>query len=362
MQTQSDRNGERERLLQRVGNAAQLGSIRESVLQGGKATGVRSLVVQTGSGLSFTVLPDRFLDIADATFNGASLCWHSPTGVVHPAYYDPAGLGWLWGFGGGLLTTCGLTQVGSPNVFEGESLGIHGRAAHIPAENVSHESVWIENRLTFIVRGTMREARLFGPNLRCTREIRTELYSNRITIRDIVTNDGFETSPLMVLYHCNLGFPLLDEGAEVLINTAHVEPRDETALQGLHEWSAVGPPMPGWQEQVFIHDVRADALGWGAAALVNRRFRSNAGIGLMLRWRTAELPELMQWKMLGQGAYVMGLEPANCQVLGRSAEAAAGRLQYIAPGERLEFALDLEVLPDATAIAAVLPHLKPSTN
>lgn len=347
----------RAELLQRVGDLGQVAGIRESVLQGGRATGVRALDVVTGSGLAFTALPDRCLDLCAASFRGASLCWHSQAGVVHPAYYEPQGTGWLWSFFGGLMTSCGLTQVGSPNVDEGEHLGEHGRIANVPAEEVRWGSDWEGDELTFWIAGTMREARLFGPDLRLHRRISARLGGVSIRVENEVENAGFARSPLMVLFHCNGGFPLLEAGAELLVRGRGVQPRDEEARQGLADWSTFPGPQPGWKEQVFYHTPEAGPDGWSTAALINRRFDGGRGRGLAIRFQPAQLPHLTQWKMVGQTAYVVGLEPANCLVDGRHAAREAGRLQFIGPRERRRFDLEFQVLPDNAAIDALAAEL-----
>jgi len=347
----------REALEQRVGDLGQLGGIRESVLQGGKASGVRALDVSTGSGLAFTVLPDRCLDICAASFQGASLCWHGQAGVVHPAYYEPHGTGWLWGFFGGLLTTCGLTQVGSPNVDDGEELGQHGRIADVPAEQVRWGHTWEEDDLTYWIEGTMREARLFGPDLRLHRRITTRLGANTVRVENTVENAGFSPSPIMILFHCNAGYPLLDEGAELLLVSTRVTPRDDQARVGLADWSRFPAPQADWHEQVFYHDVAADAGNWCTAAIVNRRFSGGRGLGLAIRWRGDQLFRFGEWKMTGQGAYVVGLEPANCQVAGRHAAREDGTLQFIAARSSLQFELEFQLLPDNAAIDRLLRRL-----
>lgn len=340
----------RAEVAQRIGDGSQLGGIRESVLQGGRAAGVRALDVVTGGGLAFTVLPDRCLDICAASYNGASLCWHSQAGIAHPAYYEPRGTGWLWGFFGGLMTTCGLTQVGSPNVDEGEHLGQHGRIADVPAENVRWGSDWQGDELTYWVEGTMREARLFGPDLRLHRRITTQLGSLTLRVENVVENAGFARSPLMILFHCNAGYPLLDDGAELLLRTSDVTPRDAVAAAGVAEWSQFPAPQAGWQEQVYYHTAVADAAGWCTAALVNRRFGSGCGLGLAVRWRGDQLARFGEWKMVGQGAYVVGLEPANCLVGGRHAAREDGTLEFIEAQSRRQFELEFQILPDNAAI------------
>jgi hypothetical protein len=48
--------------------------------------------------------------------------------------------------------------------------------------------------------------------------------------------------------------------------------------------------------------------------------------------------------MLGEGAYVLGVEPANCAGIGGRASAArSGELPILAPGASRSYTLDLEV-------------------
>ena len=126
----------RKQLLERVGDPSQIAAVRPHLLTDGKAKGVSAIDFSTGSGFRFTVLPDRCLDISAAEHCGRSLCWRSPTGDVSPYFYQPEGLEWLYGFFGGLVCTCGLTYYGAPCEDEGQSLGLHGRASSIPAQEV----------------------------------------------------------------------------------------------------------------------------------------------------------------------------------------------------------------------------------
>jgi hypothetical protein len=56
--------------------------------------------------------------------------------------------------------------------------------------------------------------------------------------------------------------------------------------------------------------------------------------------------------MMGQGTYVVGVEPSNCLVGGRDKERAAGRLQFLEPGECREYRLEIGVLSSLLEIAA----------
>lgn len=104
----------RSQLLERVGTVQQVGGTRRCRLEDGRATGTAAIEVDTGAGLRFTVLPDRGLDILQATFRGTNLAYLTPNGGAHPAFFEPQGMGWLRTFFAGLLTTCGLTYLGNP--------------------------------------------------------------------------------------------------------------------------------------------------------------------------------------------------------------------------------------------------------
>jgi hypothetical protein len=171
------------------------------------------------------------------------------------------------------------------------------------------------------------------------RRILTRLGTSCISIKDVVENLGSTATPLMLLYHINLGFPLLDEGCELLSEAHSVEPRDAEASPGLREWMHFQKPTPGYSEQVFYHDLPADKTGWAGIQLVNPACK----LGLSVRFQKATLPNLIQWKMMGEGTYVLGLEPANCRAGGRSQERVRGTLQFLQPGEVREFNIEIEV-------------------
>jgi hypothetical protein len=340
-------------LRQRVGDMAQLAGIRSVVLNDGNETGVRALEFHTGSGLRFTVLPERGMDIADAAWNGASLVWQSSTGITHPAFYEPEGLSWLRSFFGGLLVTCGFMNVAVPSEDEGEQFGLHGRASNLPARNVRFEAEWAGDDYLLWAKGKVRETRVFGENVLLTRTVSTGLGSQTITIEDMFENQGFAPTPFMVLYHINAGFPVLDEGSELLINS-EVIPRDAEAATGIEVAKQGAPPTPGFKEQVHQHKVIPGQDGWATAALVNRQFNGGQGLGLCVRYRPDELPYFWQWRMVGQGTYVMGLEPANCHVRGRGEERRLGRLPMLAAGETRTHHLEISVLTSQKEIEEMM--------
>ena len=327
--------------LRKVGSLEQLGGVQRVILNDGPSKGVEAAIFRTGTGLSFTVLLDRGMDIGQAEWCGKSLAWRSAAGDAHPSRYEADGIGWLRGFGGGLVTTCGLTYAGAPNVDQGEALGLHGRMSNIPASAVAADCELIEGRYELFARGRVTEAvPVVGQHVELNREIRTAIGSNTISVKDRVVNRGWSRTPFALLYHVNLGYPLLDESTEIRLPSRAVVARDAASEPGLAEWQRFRAPEDGVGEQCLFHDLAADADGYVTTAMINRQ----AGFGLELRYRQAELPKFQQWRFFGSGAYVMGFEPSNCSVLGRAHDRANGILQYLEPGETRELHIELTVI------------------
>src|SRR5262245_59311308 len=184
-----------EELHRLCGSPKQIARITSSRLEDGKEKGVHCLDFHLGSGLNFTVLPGRCMDIAFAEFNGRNLCWISPTSAIAPEYYEPEGWGWIRGFFGGMLTTCGLLNVGVPDVFKNEQHGAHGRISYTPATNVSYDTLWASGELHLLARGEMRETRPPHYNLVLRRRIRAVAGERHFRIHDTVVNEGHEKVP-----------------------------------------------------------------------------------------------------------------------------------------------------------------------
>jgi galactose mutarotase-like enzyme len=331
---------EKDILLRYTANQSQLGGTRHYTLSDGWGRNLRCIDVDSGSGLRYTILPDRGMDISLASFKGINLVYLTCNSETHPAYYEPEGIGWLRTFDGGLLTTCGLTYFGAPVNDNGEELGLHGRYSTIPAKQVRDLSDWEGDQYIIKVRGTAEEGFMFGNKLRLERELKTIMGENKIQITDKVTNFGFNPSPFTILYHMNLGYPLLDENAELFIDTSSVSPRDENSEKGIKDIRKFTVPQAGFREQVFDHVLKADAGGMASASLQNRAL----GISLKIRFDTSTLPYLVQWKNMGPGDYVLGLEPCNTPGKNRKLLRETNMLPVMEPGEsrthRVEVILD----------------------
>ena len=330
----------RTELLERVGRIEQIAGFRLSILENGPGRASRVLDVETGGGLAFRVLLDRGADIGACRIDGRPVAWISSVGEAHPANYRPAGEGWLRTFGGGLVTTCGLDAFGAASRDGPEEFGLHGQIGHATAEEVSYHGAWVGDDYELEIQATVRQTRVFGENLTLRRSIRTTLGSNRIEVTDDVTNAGFRDEPHMLLYHCNLGFPLLDDSATITVDADAPTPRDAAAEAGLLAWHRGEIPRAQFAEQVFLHTFRPTPDGASSATVVNDR----AGLRLTLSVNAGTLPYLYQWKMMGRGTYVMGLEPANCRgIAGRAHAREVGELPTLEPQETRRYQLSFEV-------------------
>ncbi len=261
-------------------------------------------------------------------FNGFSILsfadsgYFSPCGYVAPAYYQPTGSDWLKSFTAGFLTTCGLEAVGSPCVDEGETLPLHGSIANQPAENVC----CYEKDGELIVSGVIRDEVIFGRKLRLYREIHVSLNENVFTINDAAVNTGDRTEPLEILYHMNMGYPLLDEDAVLEIPSIEIVPRDEHAAEDMDNWKRIEKPQAEYVERCYYHKFD----GQGRAKI----YQPKLSQGLEINFDAKELDGFVEWKMMGVRDYVLGLECGNCYPDGRDVMRKTGILKFLEPGEK----------------------------
>lgn len=340
-------------MLKYIGDFSQLFGIKEYTLAGGKAKGVKAFDVKTGSGLEFTVLAGRCLDIAGLSFKGTNCSFMNKTGIVAPEFYEDTETGFSRNFFAGFLTTCGLRNVGNSCDENGEHFNIHGRISTTPGEEVRASTDWVDDVPVLTISGKMHESKLFGENLELKRTITCNYGENKFLIQNTVENLGFKKEALMLLFHFNMGYPLLDENAILVTPTEKLIPRDEEAEKGKTINAKCQPPTPGYQEQVFYHDLKADPEGNTSVALINKEL----GLGVAIHFSKKQLFNFTQWKQMGEGEYVMGMEPCNCFVGGRVDPRNSEILEYLEPGEIRNFDLTIELLTGMDEIDSLIKKI-----
>jgi hypothetical protein len=332
-------------LMRRIGSITQVGGLRIYDIADGMATGVRAIDFRTGSGLCFTVLPGRGMDIGWAEYRGIPLAYISKTGVVSSSHFESEGMGGLGGFFGGLLTTCGLSNVGPPchdehHILGTRSYGIHGRISNVVAENVCTRSIWEGDTHWLIAEGVLRQAVLHGENLTLHRKYITRLGADSFRIHDTIRNEGFASEPLMLLYHFNVGYPLLDSCSRFHCDSEAIMAADRLSDSRIEKFHQMEEPTNGARENLYFHRPRISKDGRSNAQI----FNPELGLGLRIRYNPSQLPNLVQWKMMGESEYVLGIEPSNCLPLGREAVRRNGGLAMLEPGEERKFDLEVSIL------------------
>lgn len=338
-----------EALAEFFGDSSCIAGMRRYQLREGRSCGVDLTQIRTGSGLEFEVNETRGLDIGRCLYKGFPVSYMAYGGECHPAFYEPFNDGWLRAFGGGLLVMGGLRSTGAPGVDRGEIFPLHGRISNIPAANVTTREMRGEKGCPlYIVEGEVRESKALNHNLVLRRKITARQGTNTILIDDQIKNEGFEDEEIMLLYHFNFGHPIIDGGSHFLVHSRKVIPRDEDAAGQEEPYDAYVKPTPHYKDIVYYHVPEAHKDGRATAAIVNER----AKIGVYLRFSPTQLPCLTQWKFLGQGNYVAGIEPGNAYVDGRVKEREERGLEILPARKTKQVSIEFGFLASEDEIRA----------
>ncbi len=341
----------------KVSNHLQLGGIETAVLDNGPGRGTRIAWIHTGTGLRYKVVIDRGMDIADAFYNQHSLAWISHAGVTVPSPVGYRGIEWLKGFGGGLVTTCGLDHMGGPESDEYGERGLHSQLSGLPAtiESIVQPDL-LRGKLDMQITGIIKQTQPLGMQLVLRRTISGRLGEATIRIQDEVINWGNIPAPHMLLYHMNLGWPLVDEGVDICWRGSWTsrEGADKAQIfregQPFRKGSApMGAHVGGGEEAAFI-DVEADADGTCLCGIHNPKI----GVALAIEFKKAQLPWLTNWQHWGPGEYVLGLEPGTHPPIGQAQARKQGSLILLEPKERRAYEVTVRVLDQSADIADFL--------
>lgn len=342
----------------KIGNPAQLGGIETSIIDNGPAKGTRIAWINTGSGLMYKAVIDRGLDIVDAFYNGISLSWISHAGITAPRPGTDRALEWLWTFPGGLVTTCGLTHIGGPQGTGVDEVGLHGKISNIPAtlQSIDQPDPAI-GKMDFSITALMKESRVFGPHLELKRTISGTLGDPAIKINDILTNRHNSSASIMLLYHCNLGYPLIDEGADIFFKGKCVSRAavsgDDPIFASRHNYKKIPAPLTshkGYGEACGFVTPKGDTRGNCVAGVYNKKL----GFALAVKFNNKQLPKLANWQHWGPGEYVTGLEPGTNWPIGSAAAKKQKELTTLRPNQSKNFDLTLEIITDKTTIKKML--------
>ena len=340
------RSWSRSELQRHTGNARQTGGVRLFTLSEGAERGVECAELRSGSGLSAAVLLTRGMSIGEAEWRGVSLGWVPPEGFPHPSFLGAGSER------GGLLTSCGMRNVGPACMDEGESHPENGRLPCLPAYGVSAGSRWEGDSLIHYAQGSVLETGPGGERLVLTRRVSVRAGDAKLRVVDLVENAGYAASPFMYMYLIRIGFPALEEGAELAVPALGSEAADDVSEAGIADRYRFGGPEAIFSDQKFFHEAAADENRHVWAGVLNKRFNGGEGIGVYARYHRTQFPHFMHWKRMGEGSYSAVIGLGNCRGEGARSERAGGSLSFIEAGGRRRFETELGVLSGQREIEA----------
>ncbi len=324
----------------------------------GKSMGMKCLTIDTGA-LTTVLLPCRGMGIWKCAMGRTEFGWQSPVrGPVHPSLVpiaDASGIGWLEGFDE-LLVRCGLLSNGAPE-FDANGrvrYGVHGRIANLPVHALRIE---VQPELGILeVIGRVQESRFLVYTLELETRMRFFVGRSAIEITDTVLNPLTSPGSMQLLYHINLGQPVLQSGSRVLAPLERLAPRDERAAVGIDAWDVCQGPEEGFREQVYYATPLSDDNHWTETMLTN----SDNSLGFSVQFDVRTLPCLNVWKNTAgvEDGYVLGLEPATGFPNPRSFEEQQGRLVRLQGGQTRSFRLRLLPLGNAFEVNRAIERIQ----
>ena len=346
----------RTELLRRVGRLDQVAGVRLVTLGDGAGRGVRLLEFRTGSGFGFDVVVDRAFDVGRCEMGGVPLAWIANPGTVGPWFYENDAWGWFRAWGGGMVVTCGLDHTlgpgedtaenfHQPHIRTKQSFGLHGRIGGLPARLVGYGERWDGDECVLWAEGEVLQSAIFGEHLALRRRVEARVGESRFTIHDVVENVGHHPTSHMVLYHCNVGFPVVDEASRLLVPSSRTTTDYRVPIEGYATMSA---PIEGFTEACFEHELVAEPSGTVPVAVVN----DGLGVGVYQQFRIDQLGHHTVWRMMGEDTYAVAMEPSTNRDAGRWDARERGELQELAPGATREYDLEIGALVGGSEIAS----------
>ena len=312
--------------------------VTREVFHGGKSDGLETVTIYNDT-ISVLVIPTRGMGIGEVRIlkedgEDVRFGWNSPvTEWVNPRNVplnQADGLGWLRGFNE-FVARCGLEWTGAPEFNENGTLrySLHGLIENTPAAGVLLEVD--EDAQVLKLTGVMNEGRLFFNHLELTSTVTVPFSGNWFQVDDCVKNLAARDAEFELLYHCNTGNPIADQGSKIYIPFVRCVPRNDFAASQLDELFDYHEPRVGEPETCYYYDLSADADGNTATFL--RDPTGEYGVGLSFNKR--EFPYFCQWKCqhAREDGYVTGMEPCTSFPNNHSFERECGRVIDLKPGE-----------------------------
>lgn len=308
----------------RISNFGQVASLRRYVLTEGSEKGLEVLDCDNGN-IRFLLNLNKACDIMQLYHEGKNVSFVSKNGFTNRE------IPFLNRFEGGMLYTCGLDSVGGREGYE-----LHGTLHNTPAELLC--AVCDEEGIR--VEAVIRSTALFGKHLVIKRRITSDIGGASVTVEDTLINEGFCEEEYCLLYHINVGYPMLDEGAKLLADVASCEARTPWAKQNEDTVYEMSASVPNQEETCYFLSLNRPSI-----SLVNAKL----GKKLTVSYSGDTLPHFVEWKSMASGDYALGLEPCTTELDDRFA------YRIIKAKEKVSFSASITVEP-LTNEGEILPR------
>lgn len=265
-----------------ISNFSQIAYARRLTLE----NGLKVIDCDNGK-IRFLLNESRALDVMQVYHQGQNVSFVSKNG-----FNNKTGE-FLSRFEGGMLYTCGLDAIGGM-----EGYDIHGSFHLNQAQLVRIEC----NEDGITVEADIFSTSLFGMNLKMRRKIYSAIGSESVSVEDCLVNLNSLHQQYCLLYHVNVGYPMLDEGAMVIADTQQVVGRNEWSASRIAERVTASAPVDGQEETCYFLDMNEPTI-----SLVNR----NLGKKFTLGYSKDTLPCFIHWHSMASGDYAMGFEPST---------------------------------------------------
>ncbi len=294
----------------KINNLSQICFAKQMQFTSGKEKGQNVILVYNGK-LLFEVLVDKCLDIATFQHEGVNIGFISANGL------DGRVDEFANVFNGGLLYTCGLDVIG------GRRKPFHGRIHNVPARL---ESLVVNEEGVTIV-GEMEQTSLFGDKLVLRRTIKTAISSGTVEVNDVIKNIGYKDAGYCLLYHTNIGYPMLDSCAKFYAPLTATRGYSQFDDEKIYNLENMEEPI---YEQEILFDHRVEK---GEVQVINEKL----GKKLLVEYDEKVMPNLAEWKSMVAGDYALGIEPGTTHL------GAEFETKTIKPGESKNFFLKVSV-------------------
>ena len=298
----------------KISNFAQVASLRRYTYTAGKEHGIDVIDCDNGK-IRFLLNVTKALDVMQLFHEGQNMSFLSKNA------FTAREIDFSNRFEGGMLYTCGLDSVGRR---EDTDIELHGTFHNNYANVLKAECD--ENGI--VVEATVENTALFGKNLVMRRKVTSAIGCSTVTIEDTLENKAFAPDEYCILYHINLGYPMLDDGARIVADVDSYETRSEWAKKNAAKMFKITDSIPCNPETCYFLKMNKHEI-----SLVNEK----SGKIFTVKYSKDTLPCFTEWHSMASGDYALGFEPASTELDNRFV------LKPIAPGEKINFKIELSV-------------------